>query len=150
MACQPKLHPSQAAGLTLAGGYFREASAAAAAAPYMCKQGPEEGCKQVGDGGCADNSSRLRAAECAWSKSCDIPYLMRMSLARLASILVAASMQVRSALAEAVMLAPRLRYGSSQEVINSAMAVSDPGWRACLLVEAPPPMAEGWAVGCSM
>ncbi|KAI7838233.1 hypothetical protein COHA_007980 [Chlorella ohadii] len=90
-----------AAGLTLAGGYFREAAAAAAAAPYVCKQGPEEGCKQV-----------------------------------------------RRALAEAVMLAPRLRYGSSREVISSAM-VSDPGWRACLLAEAPPPMPEGWAVGCS-
>lgn len=58
---QPKLSPMQAAGLTLAGGYFREAAAAAAAAPYVCKQGPEEGCKQVGTGGCAE--SRWRAAE---------------------------------------------------------------------------------------
>ena len=52
----------QAAGLTLAGGYFREAAAAAAAAPYVCKEGALEGCKQVGSecNGCAGHHHRAK------------------------------------------------------------------------------------------
>ena len=43
----PNPPPLQAAGLTLAGGYFREEVAASAIAPYVCKAGPVEGCKQA-------------------------------------------------------------------------------------------------------
>lgn len=57
-------------------------------------------------------------------------------------------MQVRAALGNAVELAPRLGYGSGQDVMNNAMAVADPGWRACVFGQAFPPAPEGQAVGC--
>lgn len=56
-------------------------------------------------------------------------------------------MQVRTALADAVVLAPQLGYGSGQEVMQNAVAASDPQWQACVFGVAPPPAGEGTATG---
>lgn len=110
-----------------------------------CWKPPPLSCEQVGRGGLGIGDLWLACEGLACTTiQASLLYLLRTLPSPAA--LPALCLQLREALAEAVALAPRLGFGSGQDVMQHALAATDPHWQACVFGAAPPPAAEGAAL----
>lgn len=152
---------AQAAGLTLADGYFRDSVAYAVRACTTsvcshCERPPPLSCDQVCAVRLCCSMRDARRPDTAVASpglqapdrvpSCWAAGIPQLGFAhvQLPWLWSGHSTQVRAALSEAAQLAPRLGYGSSQDVMANARAAQDPNWLSCVfgLTVAPPPGYE--------